>query len=193
MNDWKTFLFGLSIGLNIAFLAVWGFFVLEDTLDRHGVVEDGYRGDKSHWKKNKEDHDRPSGEWFYRKKLGVSDSQWESIKPRLKTFHRDAYRLCKEIGEKRNELIGLIASGNVSDSVVEEKKQTILELKRRKQSMAIDYFSEKKDQLTPAQETTFFDMLRRKPHCGKHLGFIKKKDSGPRRDEGRKHDGDGTY
>lgn len=171
MNDWKTFLFGLSIGLNIAFLAVWGFFVLEDTLDRYGVVEEHHGTNNKHWDRDKR-HGHGGGEWFYREKLGVSETQWNKIEPRLKAFHRKAYDLCRKIGERRNELLGLIASDTTPDTAIKKKKEEILDLRRRKQTMAIDYFGEKKSQLTPSQQSTFFEMLRRKPHCEKHMRLL---------------------
>jgi Spy/CpxP family protein refolding chaperone len=172
LNDWKTFLFGLSIGLNVAFLAVWGFFVLEDTLDRNGIVEDS---DRKSYRHKKDDHksDHRAGQWFYREKLGVSASRWEKIKPRLRDFHEKAHDLCEKIGRRRNELLGLIAAEDSSDSAIEGKKAEIIELRDRKQTMTIDYFSSKKEMLTARQQSKFFDMLRRDPHCEKHEMFLK--------------------
>jgi len=169
MNDWKTFLFGLSIGLNIAFFAVWGFFALEDTLDRYGLVEEREQPREEKWDR-KSDHS--PGWWFYHKKLDASEEQWEKIKPRLKEFHRSSYELCKEIGRTRNELLAMVGDDQPDQQAIEAKKQEILELRRKKQSMAIDYFSGKKDVLTTKQQNRFFEMLQREPRCRKHARFL---------------------
>lgn len=181
MTDWKTFLFGLSIGLNIAFFAVWGFFALEDTLDRHGIVQEGkhgkYKGDhhKKKWDGKKK---HSAGWWFYHKKLDVTEEQWETIKPRLKEFHRSSYELCKEIGQARNELLALVGREDPDEEAIEAKKQAILDLRRQKQALAVDYFSGKKDVLNSDQRDRFFKMLRHEPRCKKHSRFL---DSSPRR------------
>jgi len=163
--------FGLSIGLNVAFFAVWGFFTIEDYLEA-GQDWKHENHQRQKWDRDKND---PAW-WFYRKKLNVTESQWENLRPDLREFHRRAYRMCRKIGRIRNDLLGLIADG-AGTKRIESKKEEIIELRRRKQEMAIEYFRGKKEFLNTDQLAELFSVLRHKPRCAKHARFIESENS----------------
>lgn len=175
MNDWRNFLFGLSIGLNVAFLAVWGFFVLEDLFEPRRARKPHRRPEEVHGR----DHGgRELARKFYFKKIDVSDSQWKRIEPRLKNFHREAYELCREIGRKRNRLLELVNEA-APDTEINRVREEIIGLRKSKQDKAIKYFEDKKKYLSAKQSERFFRLLSKKPRCRKHAAFLES--AGPSR------------
>jgi len=167
----RTLLFGISIGINIAFFSVWGFFALEDTLDGE------YQHHDRKWSKKKEKHkddDRgKAGHWFYKEKLNVSDTQWAKIRPRMEAFHRKAHDLCKKINRKRNRLFSVLEDGDTSLKTVKPLREQIKRLQQRKQDLSVEYFRKKPEHLTDRQRRQFFRMMQRDDRCTKHTRFFR--------------------
>ncbi len=169
MKDWKTFGLGLSIGLNIAFLAVWGFFVLEDVFE--GPRD--WHKKKFHDRRHREQRKHHGIGWhFYHRELDVSDSQWKKIKPRMQRFHRKAYQICQKIGRLRNELLTQIGKQNPAREKIRQLKEEIVKLRRQKQELSVKYFRNKREVLNPQQQHRFFRFLQRKPRCEEHEKFL---------------------
>ncbi|MFB6355256.1 MAG: hypothetical protein ABEJ65_01925 [bacterium] len=163
----------LSLGMNLAFLIVWGM-VMFSGVEMEWIEQDGHwkKYDKHHDKHDWKEKDEGPGYWFYRKKLGASDTQWRKIEPRLRAFHKEAFQLCRKIGKQRNKLLTKLAETNGDTEQLQAIKERILELRREKQEKSIRYFHGKKDVLTDEQASRLFRILRKKPRCEKHARFI---------------------
>ena len=176
-ESWKTPLFFLSLGMNIAFLLVLGFFALPG-------IEVEYFEERDHGKIDRDDHKpasyrrkkkRQPGWFLYRKKIGVSDTQWQSIRENMEKFHRNALEICRTISGLRNDILTLIQDPEPNRERIRKKESQIIRLRRKKHAMFVDYMSAKKNHLTGAQQEKFFAMLRGKKHCGQHARFLERK------------------
>jgi Spy/CpxP family protein refolding chaperone len=176
-ESWKSPLFFLSLGMNIAFLFVLGFFALPG-------IEVEYFEEREHEKYDRDDHKAVSsrrkkrkkpGWYLYRKKIGVSDTQWQNIRHNMGQFHRNALKICRKISGLRNEILTLIEDPEPNRERIRKKESQIIRLRRKKHAMFLDYMSAKKNHLTRAQQEKFFAMLRGKKHCGQHARFLERK------------------
>lgn len=158
----------LSLGMNLAFLIVLGLFYVPKFLD-------GYDRHRDHWDKRKHARkakDKDPGWYFYKHKLGVSDTQWTNLRPDMEAFHGKALEICKEIRKLRNKILRLIEEPETNENEIETAKNRIMELRRNKQRLFVDYMTDKKQYLDRDQERTFFGMLRKDRDCDKHARFL---------------------
>lgn len=168
---WQNFkepLLFLSLGINIAFVSVIGFFLFTDF---HMEYEDHWKHDK-HKQEMKTRHDRDPGWHFYTGKVGVSDTQWQNLRPDMEKFHGNAYEICKTIRTLRNGILKLIEDSESNSKLIQQKEEEIIDLKAKKQRMFVEYMNRKKQYLNRDQEKRFFEFLRKKKDCDKHARFL---------------------
>lgn len=99
------------------------------------------------------------------RKLGTSEKQWQEIEPRLVEFKTSSQAVCREIHQLRNELIDLIAAPQTDFEAIRAKQDGILAGQRRMQELLISHLLAEKDMLTPQQQKTLFDMIRKQGDC----------------------------
>ncbi len=162
----------LSLGMNVAFLVVLGFLYFTGFPGgKKGLYHDRHPGHRTH-EKHREKRPKDPGWRFYRHKVGVSETQWRNLRPDMEAFHRKAYRICRRIRKLRNEVLRALESADPDTAVIEQKEEKILQLKRRKQRLFIEYMRGKKQSLTPGQQERFFGMLRKGRNCDRHARFL---------------------
>lgn len=163
-----------SLGINFTLIALIGFVFLSGMEIEYEGHHDWKK--KHHHKDKKWDkHDKDPGWYFYKHKIGVSDTQWKKIRPDMETFHRKAYELCKKISELKNDILRHLENENVDSEQLEKKSQEIMSLKQKKHKMFVDYMASKKKYLTSEQQEKFFGMLRKDEDCDKHARFLEDK------------------
>lgn len=171
---WRTlrpYVLGFSIGLNVAFVGIWLFYSLPLR-----IVWDQPGGHRSSSVLSEKEN---PGWWFYHEKIGVSDTQWQDIEPDLKAFHRNAFEICRKLGNLRNQLLNHLAQPVLNQAAIDSINRKILALRDKKQTQMIEYFIGKKDLLTNAQQTRFFEALRKNPRCWKHARFLDNRSATP--------------
>ncbi|MFB6346731.1 MAG: hypothetical protein ABEK50_13325 [bacterium] len=167
----RTPLLFLSLGMNLAFLIVLGFFYFP------GFPSDGHHQHEGWEAKHGEEHrrknqDRDPGWSFYKHKIGVSDTQWANLRPDMEEFHGNALKICRKIRELRNKILSLIEDPDSNSGAIEQHEKQMAQLKKKKQELFVDYMIRKKHYLHPDQERQFFRILRGKRDCHKHARFL---------------------
>lgn len=161
----------LSLGMNLAFLIVLGFLYVPKAWGPK-EFHNGKKPHRYHHDKRKKHGKKDPGWYFYRHKIGVSDTQWTKLRPDMEQFHKKALKLCRRIRELRNEMLRLIEDPNAHEKAIRQHEEKILSLKKTKQRLFVDYMTRKKQYLNSGQERAFFSMLRRGRDCDKHTRFL---------------------
>ncbi|MFP3983415.1 MAG: Spy/CpxP family protein refolding chaperone [Desulfurivibrionaceae bacterium] len=146
-NRLKKPLIALSVGLNIAFIAIWLM---------HAVP--GLAPDRQNLKSV--DSDRPDP---LHRKIGVTDEQWQQIKPLLREYRKKAQDRIRTIRRLRGELMDLLASSSVEEEAIREKEKEILANKRIMQDLVIELLLEEKKILTVEQQKELLSAIHQ--HC----------------------------
>jgi len=99
------------------------------------------------------------------RELGVTDSQWKRIEPRLTAFQDSAEKLAEEVQALRSEVIDLIASDEPDRNAIRAKQDQVLATKAKIQALVVDHLLAEKQDLTADQQTRLFKMLRERTGC----------------------------
>ena len=146
---WKKAVFYLaiaSLGLNLAFVGVWGAHAWPETVPT-GPSEE-------------------SGVWCpLHRALKVSPQQWSEIEPRLKEFQASVGVLCNQIDVLRSEVIELIAADRPDRNAIQRKQEEILASKRQIQQLVVEHLLAEREVLTSEQVEQLFTMLRNRTCC----------------------------
>jgi Spy/CpxP family protein refolding chaperone len=140
-----------SVALNAAFGAMWAIHRLPAHL---GCI--GHKGDL---------HAKSCILCPLHRKLGTSEKQWQEIEPRLVEFKTSALAVCRELNQLRNELIDLIAAPETDFEAIRAKQDEILAGQRRMQELVVSLLLKEKEVLTPQQQKSLFDMIRKQGDC----------------------------
>jgi len=140
-----------SVALNMAFGAMWAIHRLPAHL---GCT--GHKGDS---------HAKSCVSCPLHRKLGTSEKQWQEIEPHLVEFKTSALAVCRELNQLRNELIDLIAAPETDFEAIRAKQDGILAGQRKMQELLISHLLAEKEVLTPQQQKTLFDMIRKQGDC----------------------------
>ncbi len=97
--------------------------------------------------------------------IGASDSQRQEIEPRLASFRRSAQELCRQIEQRRQELLDLIAAPQVDRAALRAKQEEILQGQRQMQELIVEHLLREKTVLTPQQQKVLFDLIRTRCGC----------------------------
>lgn len=173
-ESWRIPLFYLSLGMNIAFLLVLGFFALPGVEIEYLDDKDHPRRDKGHERsaRSNDSNDKEPGWYLYRKKMGVSDTQWKNIRRNMEDFHSEALGLCRQISKLRDEIITLIEESDSNREAIRRKESRIADLRQKKHALFVDYMNAKKEHLTRRQREQFFAKIREKSNCYRHKRFL---------------------
>jgi Spy/CpxP family protein refolding chaperone len=140
-----------SVALNTAFGAMWAIHRLPAHL---GCI--GRKGDS---------HAKSCVSCPLHRKLGTSEKQWQEIEPRLVEFKTSSQAVCRKTNQLREELIDLIAAPQTDFEAIRAKQDEILAGQRRMQELLISHLLAEKEMLTPQQQESLFDMIRKQGAC----------------------------
>jgi hypothetical protein len=93
-------------------------------------------------------------------KLGLSDSQWVRLEPRLAAFHKQTENASKEISDCRLTLIGELEKPQQDSIAIARCLERIQNGQSAIQKMVVNRILDEKDILTPGQRINFFKMMR---------------------------------
>jgi Spy/CpxP family protein refolding chaperone len=144
----------LSIALNLAFIGTWAAQAFASPAGRDGQAgRDGSHGVI----------------WCpLHRKLGTSLEQWKQIEPGLLEFRKNALSVCQEVGQKRQEMLDLIAAAQPDREAIRAKQEEILAGQRKMQDLVVERLLAEKKALTPDQQKQLFDMIRQRGGCEGH-------------------------
>jgi Spy/CpxP family protein refolding chaperone len=146
----KSFLIVASVGLNVAFVAMWI----------------AYAGPSQAHPEETGQRETQHTIWCpLHRELSVTEGQWQQIGPRLREFQAAVGELCQEVNAKRSEVIDLIAAEEPNAESIRAKQDEILATKRRIQDLVADHLVAEKEILTPRQQQRLFEMLRDRAYC----------------------------
>lgn len=146
-NRLKKPLIALSVGLNLAFIAIWLMHAVPHLAPDRQTPKSV-------------DSDRPD---FLHRKIGVSAEQWQQIAPHLREFRKKARDQRQTIRTLRGQLMDLLAEPSVEKQAVREKQKEILANKRIMQNLVIELLLEEKKILTADQQRELLSAIHQ--HC----------------------------
>ena len=146
-------LLGVSIGLNIAFTAAW---IIHPHPSDKG---DGHKAGSTANDVACELHQR----------LGVSEKQWDKLKPVMQRFQDNARDQREQIQNLRGEMFTLLRQDQVDRDKIEELQNRMREEQAKMQDLVLEHILEEKKVLTDEQEEEFLELLesriRRRHGC----------------------------
>jgi len=129
-------LFALSLGLNLAFIAMWLVHSLSAPGDAGGLSRPEIEGAV------------PSA---IHREIGVTEEQWQKIEPLVLDFREKAGKQRQKISALRSQLMDLLTISEVDEAAIREKQEEILAGQRRMQNLVIDHLLKEKEILSPEQ------------------------------------------
>jgi Spy/CpxP family protein refolding chaperone len=135
-NNLRKPLFALSVGLNLAFIAMWLVHSLSAPGDAGGLSRTEF------------DSSVPSG---LHREIGVTEDQWRKIEPLVLEFREKAGKQRQEISALRGQLMDLLTMPNVDEAAIRKTQEEILAGQRRMQNLVIDHLLKEKEFLSPEQ------------------------------------------
>ena len=154
----KTAILFFSVALNVAFGTMWAIHRLPAHL---GCT--GHKGDSNA---------KSCVSCPLHLKLGTSEKQWQEIEPHLVEFKTSAQAVCRDINQLRNELIDLVAAPQTDFEAIRAKQDGILAGQRRMQELVVSFLLKEKEVLTPQQQKSLFDMIRKQGDCAGSSSII---------------------
>jgi len=145
-----SYLIVASVAMNVAFATLW---IAHLSLSHAHLQETGPR-----------ETQQPILCPLHRE-LGVTESQWTEIEPRLLEFQAAVGELTQQTDAMRTEVIDLIAADEPDREAIRAKQDEILATKRHIQGLAVEHLLAEKQDLTPDQQTRLFEMLRNRTSC----------------------------
>lgn len=136
---WKNLrkpLFALSLGLNLAFIAMWLIHSLSAPSDMGDLSPSGI------------DSGVPS---VLHREIGVTEDQWRKIEPLVLDFREKAGKQRQKISVLRSQLMGLLTMPNVDEAAIRETQEEILAGQCQMQNLVIDHLLKEKEFLSPEQ------------------------------------------
>ncbi|MGI6656311.1 MAG: Spy/CpxP family protein refolding chaperone [Desulfobulbus sp.] len=135
-NSLRKPLLALSVGLNLAFIAMW----LVSSLSAHG----GAGG----FSRTEFDSLVPSR---LHREIGVTEEQWQKIGPLVLDFREKAGKQRQEISALRGQLMELLTMPEVNEATIRKTQEEILAGQRRMQNLVIGHLLKEKEFLSPEQ------------------------------------------
>ncbi|MDD8042940.1 MAG: periplasmic heavy metal sensor [Verrucomicrobiota bacterium] len=146
---WQQYLRGLlltlSLGLNLAFVAVWlvQFSANPDEPDESSLSTTN----------------GPITSLLHRE-IGVTEDQWREIAPWIEDFLESARARRETIATLRGELMALLTAVEVNEADVRSKQEAILASQRQMQNLVIDHLLKERELLSPEQWRRFMALIR---------------------------------
>lgn len=141
----------LSVGMNIAVLAIWG--LRDRPADPAGTCS--------------EEGDCP----ILHQKLEADLDQQRILNDLLTRFHAEARPICIAVDGLREELIDLIAAESPDSAAIAVKRAEIIEGQSRMQELVVEHLLAEKAVLHADQREVLFELLRSRPGCRLNSGI----------------------
>lgn len=135
-NTMRNPLFAFSVGLNLAFIALW----LVHSLSAPGDAGELFRPEI----------DGGVSSALHRE-IGVTKEQWRKIEPLILDFREKASRQRQKISDLRGQLMDLLTIAKADKTAIREKQEEIMAAQRRMQNLVIDHLLKEKELLSPEQ------------------------------------------
>lgn len=146
------FIFASSIALNTAFLITWAGYRFSE-----GLAEEPIQSYH---------HDDKGQIWCpLHRSLNVSEQQWKQIEPRLLEFRKTSDGICREVNNKRAEMIDLLSVSEPDRQAIADKQKEILAAQQKMQQLVIEHLLFEKSVLTSQQQEDFFRLFRQRCGC----------------------------
>lgn len=165
-NNLHKPLFALSVGLNLAFIAMWLVHSLSAPGDAGGLSRpeiDGVVPSAIH------------------REIGVTEEQWRKIEPLVLDFREKAVKQRQKISALRGQLMDLLTIPEMDEVAIREKQEEILAGQRRMQNLVIDHLLQEKEFLSPDQGKRLMQSLCEQ--CRHDSGMVSRKGFGRVLDE----------
>lgn len=144
----KTLLVLLSVTLNVAFVAGWGWRAIRP-------APESSAGSPCASALSLHQH------------LDLTPEQRRELEPRLEQFRKETAATFTQLNRERNELLELLAAPEPNRELIRAKQQEIQADQRQCQERLIAHILAEKQALSPDQQRKYFDLLRQQP--GTHL------------------------
>jgi len=144
LNQLRKPLFIFSIGLNVAFVAIWLVQTVPD-ISRRKSTDDTIVSDEI-----------PSA---LHREIGVTPEQWKQIEPHVRFFHEKAQEQRRVIETLRNQLMDLLAKSDTNESTIRAKQEEILLGQRGMQNLVIELLLMEREFLTPEQQKALITII----------------------------------
>ncbi len=131
----KNPLLALSLGLNLAFAAVWLIHAFFEWNVRHRTADPAHAAIPSR----------------IHREIGVTPEQWKTLEPVILSFRKKAQQQRQEILSLRNQLMDLLVMPDSDLAAMQEKQEEILAAQRQMQGLVIDHLIREKALLSPDQ------------------------------------------
>lgn len=152
MNTKTKFLLGLlSVTLNVAFVAGWGWRTMRASSGT--IILPPAAGS--------------SAGLSLHQQLGLTPEQWRQIEPGLTQFRKETAASFEHMNRQRNELLELLAAPQPDRERLRMKQQEIQATQRQCQERLLSHILAERQVLLPDQQRKYFDLLRLQP--GAHL------------------------
>lgn len=135
-HDLHKPLFALSLGLNLAFIAMWLF---------HSLSAPDNMGEPSYSGIDSAVHS------VLHREIGVTEAQWRKIEPLVLDFREKAGKQRQKISAHRAQLMDLLTMPEVDEAAIRKTQEEILGGQRRMQNLVIDHLLKEKEFLSPEQ------------------------------------------
>jgi Spy/CpxP family protein refolding chaperone len=150
-NKFQKPLLILSLSLNLAFVAIWLMHTVPSSVTAQKEPPDTV-----------ENAAVPSS---LHRELGVTLDQWSRIEPHILRFRQSAREQQQIMQALREQLIDLLAAGEVNTAAVRAKQEEILAGQRRMQDLVIELLLQEKDVLTSEQSRALLKVIHRQCKC----------------------------
>lgn len=138
-------LLALSLGLNLAFAAMWVFPLLSGRPPGSDMSGTGSIGNA-----------RPPA---LHKDIGVTEEQWRQLAPLVEEFREKAGKQRKKINTLRGEMMELLAMSGVAIGSIRFKQEDILWNQQQMQNLVIEHLLKEKKILSPEQMKKLIETL----------------------------------
>ena len=144
-NNIRKPLFAMSLGLNLAFIAIWLVHLASMPSSSGGISS------------STTDKTIPSA---LHREIGVTEEQWKRIEPLVQDFREKAGKQRQKISALRGQLMNLLTMSEVDKTSIQLKQDEIFLNQQQMQNLVIDHLLKEKEILSPDQGKTLMNYLR---------------------------------
>jgi Spy/CpxP family protein refolding chaperone len=154
-NKFKKPLLAFSVGLNVAFIAIWLVSAVPGSVTEQAAQRE-IAGSATTLSLHSE--------------LGLTPDQRELIEPQIQRFREQAEDQCETIRTLRAQLMELLAAATVDETAIRAKQDEILAGQRRMQDLVVELLLKEKEILSPKQQGMLLKAIHRQCNCGETGG-----------------------
>jgi Spy/CpxP family protein refolding chaperone len=146
-TQFKTLLVLLSAALNLAFVGGWvtrAFQGPEEKAELHSLGS------------------TPATIPSLYQQLGVTDQQWQQLRPHFEAFRESALAVFRGINQRRQELLALLSDSQADRTRISEKQKEIRAAQAQMQDLVIAHVLAERELLTPSQRQKYFELLSKR-------------------------------